>query len=71
MNIKKYRAVIAIVTISLIGILTIQFLNNKKVPKLSGVGIALDNFFMARAWPDSMIAHNQYEEAYKRHQQMQ
>jgi len=71
MNIKKIVTVIVLVTISFISILAIRFLNNEKVPKLSGVGIALDDFFMARAWPDSIIPHNQYEEAYKRHQEMQ
>lgn len=72
MNTKKNYSIAAISFIILLSFfLATQFFNKPKPPKLSGAGIALDNFVTSRAWPDSIIPHKKYQEAFKTHQQMQ
>jgi len=72
MNTKKKYTVFAICIIVAVSfLLSIQFLNKPKQHKLSGAGKALDGFFTQRAWPDSIIPHQQYQQAFKKHQEMQ
>jgi len=70
MNIKKRYSIAAVMATILIIIVAFQFFKTPKPLKVSGAGLALDHFFTLRAWPDSIIPHHQYEEAFKRHQQM-
>jgi len=71
MNIKKNYSIAAISLILFLSFFSIQFFTKPKPPKLSGAGIALDNFVTSRAYPDSIIPHQQYQKAFNRHQEMQ
>jgi len=67
---RTYYATTIIVIFAL-AFIAIQLLNKPKPPKLSGAGKALDSFVLQRAWPDSLIPHKLYQEAYNRHKEMQ
>ncbi len=70
MKIQKKYTVFALIVTVFLTILTLQLQKKSKPLKVSGAGIALDQFVEVRAYPGYTIPHQQYEKAFKQHQQM-